>query len=109
MYVILWKFEVDREHVVEFERVYGSKGEWSKFFERGEGYIGTELLLDANGPGNYVTIDRWESQAAYENFRRAWLDEYESLDERCENLTVHEVHIGSFVVNEQQEIGPDKH
>ena len=96
MYVIIWEFRTKREREGEFERVYGPEGEWAEFFRRGEGYLGTELLRDIATRGRYVTIDRWTSQAAYDAFRGRNLSEYETIDRRCESLTEHEAHIGSF-------------
>ena len=76
MYVVLWRFRplVGRES--EFERAYGSFGEWTRLFRRGEGYLGTELLRRSDDSGEYLAIDRWASRAAYEAFRARWSSEY---------------------------------
>jgi heme-degrading monooxygenase HmoA len=51
--------------------------------------------------GRYVTIDRWESAAAFDAFRRRYAREFEALDRDCEALTTDERPLGSFT-----EIGP---
>ena len=96
MVIIIWQFEVRPEREEEFERVYGPSGAWARLFKEGEGYIGTQLLRTVGTPTRHVTIDRWTTKEAYENFRKTRYAEYEKLDRVCENLTVTEVEIGSF-------------
>jgi len=64
MIALVFSYEVVRE-AAEFERVYGTEGEWAAFFRQGRGYIGTELLRDVEAPSRYLVIDRWESADAY--------------------------------------------
>jgi heme-degrading monooxygenase HmoA len=71
---LVFSYEVRTD--AEFERVYGSDGEWAQFFEQGPGYIGTELLRDVENPGRYFVIDRWESADAYNAFAAEHRDEY---------------------------------
>ena len=97
MHVTIWEFRVKKGHEAEFERAYGPTGEWARFFERAEGYLGTELLRDAKNRQRYITIDRWTSPATYEVLRSQWADEYEAIDERCEALTEYEALLGSLV------------
>ncbi len=96
MYVIIWEFRAKTGREADFERVYGPDGEWTEFFKRGEGYLGTELLRDTANPSHYLTIDRWASSTAYEAFRRQWVDEYVRLDKRGEALTEHEALLGCW-------------
>ena len=96
MHVILWEFRARAGREEEFERAYGPDGEWARFFQRGSGYLGTELHRDSGGQRRYVTIDRWTSREAFETFRANWKEAYEDLDRRCEALTDHEASIGSF-------------
>jgi heme-degrading monooxygenase HmoA len=68
MYVVLWRFRplVGRES--EFERAYGSSGDWAHLFRQGDGYLGTELLRRSDDSREYLTLDRWASRADYEAF-----------------------------------------
>ena len=75
MIALVFSYEVVRE-AAEFERVYGTDGEWAAFFRQGRGYIGTELLQDVEVPGRYLVIDRWESADAYNAFVAAHREEY---------------------------------
>ena len=96
MYVIIWKFTVRPGLEADFAAAYGPEGLWAQFFRRGPGYVETELLRDALTPRQYFTIDRWESQAAFESFQARYADDYKAIDRECEVLTESEVKIGSF-------------
>ena len=96
MFVALWEFKVKSGVESEFERVYGSGGDWAQLFRKDATYRGTRLAKDVDCAGWYFTIDTWDSCAAYESFRRANEAAYAALDARCENLTSEENEIGSF-------------
>jgi heme-degrading monooxygenase HmoA len=66
--VLALLFSYEARDPEEFERAYGPHGEWAEFFRDGRGYVGTELLRDAENPGRYLVIDRWESREAYAAF-----------------------------------------
>jgi heme-degrading monooxygenase HmoA len=74
--VIALVFSCEVHDAPEFERVYGTDGEWAEFFRQGRGYIGTELLRDVEVPGRYLVIDRWESADAYNAFVEKRREEY---------------------------------
>jgi heme-degrading monooxygenase HmoA len=98
LYLILWEFHVKDGLESRFEEIYGPEGAWAKFFRRGDGYAGTELLRDVQRKGRYVTLDYWVSQAAYETFREQHLAEYKAIDLECESLTFAETPLGSYQV-----------
>ena len=97
MHVIIWEFQPKSGSEKEFESAYGANGEWVRFFKRGEGYLGTELLQRDDERRSYVTIDRWETKAAYETFRNQVRGEYEALDRQYDSLMEHETLLGLFV------------
>ncbi len=96
MYIIIWKFTVKEGSEKDFEKAYGPSGEWAMFFKNGQGYLGTELLTDIQDSGQYISVDRWASKEAYDQFRKQRLDEYKAIDERMEPLMEFESHIGSY-------------
>ncbi len=96
VYVHVWEFTVDDASRSDFEREYGPEGRWAALFRRAPGYLGTQLLRDESTPGRYLTIDRWQSAAAYRSFRSAFAEAYESLDRKFEAMTREERTIGSF-------------
>lgn len=93
---IVWEFQVEVDARTQFEKIYGPNGEWAQLFRHSGGYRGTTLLQDADRPGRYLTIDRWTSREALQEFKKDHHAEYEALDERCEDLTEREVCIGYF-------------
>ena len=96
-YVIIWEFRVISGMEKQFERAYGADGEWVRCFRCHRAYIRTDLLRDAQEAGRYLTVDIWESEAAYEAFRTAHGYEYKEIDARCETLTQSEREVGRFV------------
>ena len=64
-----------------FERAYGPDGDWAAFFRGGIGYMGTELLASDD---DYLLIDRWTSEAAYEAFLAEHREEYERRSAEAE-------------------------
>ena len=96
MYVIVWEYQVKAEYLEDFEKNYGASGAWADLFQRENGYLGTELLYDPQNPQGYITIDRWVSSQAYDNFLVRCQEEYELLDEKCNELTERETLLGKW-------------
>lgn len=93
----IWEYRVRADTEAEFLQHYRPDGTWARLFGRAPGYLGTQLLHDLNEPGRYVTVDRWETEAAFRSFRERFAKEFEELDRRCEALTVHERSLGRYV------------
>jgi len=96
LFVTLWEFEVKPGSEELFERTYGSHGRWAEWFRRDARYLGTRLLRDISAARVYVTVDSWESRAAYEEFRKKYGAEYEELDRESAGMTVREKHLGEY-------------
>lgn len=96
MFIVIWEYHVKSEHLAEFEEIYSADGAWTKLFQKGEGYRGTELLRDGEQPRRYVTIDRWASSEHYRKFRAERAAEYTELDTRCAGLTERELSLGTW-------------
>jgi heme-degrading monooxygenase HmoA len=88
----VFAYTVDPAEREAFERVYGPDGEWASFFRGAEGYLGTELLLG----DEYLLIDRWETEAAYDAFLQENADEYARRNADAERLYRAERVIGRF-------------
>ena len=63
-------------------------------------YRMTRLLQDTSRPGIYCTMDFWDSEVAYENFKNTHREAYQALDQATEGLTLRERHLGSFLQSE---------
>jgi heme-degrading monooxygenase HmoA len=94
--VLALVFSYEVRDAEEFERVYGTDGEWAEFFGQGRGYIGTELLRDVEVPGRYLVIDRWESADAYNAFVASVREEYMQRVDATRFLYDSELRFGTF-------------
>lgn len=95
-FVYVWVYEVSPESSDAFRELYGPNGPWVDLFRRAPGYLGTELLADRNRQGRFVTVDRWESEQAFSDFRSMFAAEFDRLDRQGEELTVRETLLGEF-------------
>jgi heme-degrading monooxygenase HmoA len=96
VYEIFWEYEVRPEQVAAFERLYGADGEWARLFRRADGYVETLLFRDTDRPTRYLTVDRWQSRAAFDTFVDAASSAYAALDRLGSALTVREHRLGAF-------------
>ena len=96
MFTTIWEYEVPEARRAEFEATYGGEGEWVRLFRRAPGFRETVLLRSVSSPLTYVTLDRWASRAAYEEFRIVHAAAYAALDEVTAGLTLAERHLGTF-------------
>jgi len=96
MFIIIWEYQAKTERLAEFEKIYGADGAWFELFKIDREYLGTEFLRAAATPHCYITIDRWSSETAYENFIQSHDTEYKTLDARCAGLTTSETLIGKW-------------
>ena len=87
-----------REKENEFVQKYGPEGSWARFFKGSSGYIRTELVRDAIDHLRFLTLDYWQTEADFNDFRKQHLAEYESLDQEFEGLTEQETRLGAFQV-----------
>jgi heme-degrading monooxygenase HmoA len=88
VFVTVWKFIVRPENAAEFETHYGSDGSWAQLFRKAPGYVRTELYRGE--PGQYLTVDYWETPETYLEFKAAMGEEYAALDAQLEALTERE-------------------
>ena len=90
MFVIVWRYVVRPELVDDFLAAYGPDGLWAELFNRSPEFVGVELFVD-DVSGGFVTIDRWQHEAAWREFMSAHRSDYDDLDVRLERLTVSEL------------------
>lgn len=93
MYRVIWEYKVKPKAISKFEVMYGSKGEWVKFFKASKAYQGSELLLDDESELIYITMDFWESEEAYNDFLKANKEKFEILNQKGKAFTKSEKRI----------------
>ncbi|MBZ5525878.1 MAG: antibiotic biosynthesis monooxygenase [Acidobacteriia bacterium] len=95
-YVIVWEFRIRREVEAEFVEKYGPEGDWARFFRRSRGYLRTELVRDVADDFRFLTLDYWQTEEEFNEFRKQNLAGYERLDRELESLTEQETRLGAF-------------
>jgi quinol monooxygenase YgiN len=93
---IVWEFRIRSKKRSEFEAHYSATGTWVKLFRKSGDYIRTILMPDLQTRNRYLLIDSWRSLKAFEEFKKKYRTEYETLDQQCEQFTVEEQLIGYF-------------
>ncbi|MGN6499432.1 MAG: antibiotic biosynthesis monooxygenase family protein [Tsuneonella sp.] len=93
---VIWEFTIEEANREAFERAYAPGGPWARLFAEGEGFLDTRLLRAKESAGVYQTIDRWASREAYAEFKRAFAERYDALDEEVGTLSRKETYIGLF-------------
>jgi quinol monooxygenase YgiN len=108
-YIYLWAYEVSPELVDDFYELYGPEGAWVVLFRRAPGYLDTQLIVDRNQPGRFLTIDRWMSKEAFDSFRTKFDTDFAHLDRLGEELIESETMLGEFgLTGGTEETGQDK-
>lgn len=95
-FALVWEYEVAKPQMVEFETSYAPQGAWANLFGSHPGFMGVSLLRSPDLLGRYRTIDRWRSEADYEEFLTLHKKEYHALDSECEPYTLRETFLGAF-------------
>lgn len=105
-FVNIWVYRVSPARLDEFYGLYGPEGSWAVLFRQAPGYLDTQLLRDRHEPSRFITIDRWESEDAFTDFRETFATEYEHLDRLGEQLTVEETALGEFGPSQTDQTQP---
>jgi heme-degrading monooxygenase HmoA len=92
----VWLFQPAPGRAKEFAAAYSGNGVWARLFKRADGFVRTRLLAPDQDGGSWLTLDEWESLAAFERFQDQHGDTYRGLDEELADLTADERFIGAF-------------
>ena len=90
----IWNFWVKKGKEDEFIKM--NHVDWPRLFRRSPGYTGTEILKKGDEPEVYITIDRWKSKEAFDDFLNNNRTDYDILGERHRELYEKAEHIGFF-------------
>ena len=95
-HVRVWKFRPRPGCEQEFALAYGADGVWAALFGKAQGYLGTDLYQPDQPGGWWMTVDRWDSAAAFEVFGHEFGEEYRALDAELEGVAGEEEFVGAF-------------
>jgi hypothetical protein len=96
VHVRIWKFRPPPEREREFTNAYSGTGPWATLFGKAPSYLGTSLLRSTERDGSWLTVDRWDSAANFENFQREFGEAYLTLDAELEGIAGEEEFIGAY-------------
>jgi len=96
MFVALWEYEVKPGYEECFQSAYGPQGDWVRLFQRDPHYRETRLLQDLSRPRFYFTLDYWDSETTFEQFKDANQAAYAAIDRLTEHLTLFERRLSTF-------------
>jgi len=96
MFVVLWEYEVKPGCEESFESAYGPQGDWVRLFQLDPHFRETRLLRDISRTRFYFTLDHWDSEISYEQFKAANHPAYAALDRATEHLTLSERRLPAF-------------
>ena len=98
MFVALWEYEVKTGCEESFQSAYGPSGDWVRLFQSDQHYHETRLLQDLSRPRFYFTLDYWDSETAFEQFKTANQAAYTAVDRTTEPLTLSERRLATFLL-----------
>lgn len=93
-YCIFWTYLVKPDQVDAFIKYYGDDGEWAKLFRRHALYVGTVLYRSQGELERFLTVDTWETESAFEEFKSSYWDDYQAMDDVCDGFTREETKLG---------------
>jgi heme-degrading monooxygenase HmoA len=96
MFVALWEYEVKSGCEESFQSAYGPQGDWVRLFRRDPHYRETRLLKDLSRAHFYFTLDYWDSEASFDQFKAANHAAYAAIDRATEHLTISERRFSTF-------------
>jgi hypothetical protein len=99
---------VDREFWVaegcqaEFEKFFGSSGDWARLLQGSEGYSGSEAWCESVIEMQFRVRDFWTSHQHFESFRERFAADYDRLMRLLyeEGLIIRERLVGTYYERE---------
>ena len=98
MFVAFWEYEVKPGCEESFQSAYGPHGDWVRLFQGDPHYRETRLLQDLSRSRFYFTLDYWDSETTYEQFKTANHAAYAVIDRATEPLTLSERRLATFLL-----------
>jgi heme-degrading monooxygenase HmoA len=98
MFVAFWEYEVKPGCEESFQSAYGPHGDWVRLFQSDPHYRETRLLQDLSRPHFYFTLDFWDSETAFDQFKSANHAAYAAIDRATEPLTFSEHRLCAFTL-----------
>ncbi len=94
----MWEYIISVKKREAFLKLYGIEGDWVNFFNKAEGYLGTDLHQDIDNKERFISVDFWKSKEARDNYCKEFASDFDALDRAGELVTDKEKSLGEFDV-----------
>ena len=101
MVELFYRYRVHPAQARAFEHAYGPAGPWAQLFATHPGFRRSRLFRHKNESGVYISVDVWESKAAWDDFRTHSAETYARLDRDLHMLYLEEHLIGYYEGEEE--------
>lgn len=101
MIEIFFRYRVHPSQSKAFEHAYGPHGPWAQLARAHPGYRRTRLFRHKSDEHVYVSVDVWESKAAYDAFRAEYADALMALEAQLRLLKLEELLLGYYEGDEE--------
>ena len=96
MIAVVWQFDVRPGAAADFERMYGSDGEWTDLSRRSRSFLGSSFLRDVASDARYLVVEYWSEMMVYEKHRVSYRNQLDALERRREALVERMEPLGVF-------------
>lgn len=83
MYQVIWELKVKFKDRDIMEKFYDPKGEWVRFFQKANGYEGTEVLESGEGDNAFLVIDEWLLEEDFNAFIQGRKADFALLEQKA--------------------------
>lgn len=94
MYCLVSKYTVSTNKP-DFEELFGRNGEWFKFYESCDDFLGSELLKQ-DGSDDYLIIDKWMDKSEHKSYIESNSLMFDQLTAKSKEFSDHSEVIGEF-------------
>jgi hypothetical protein len=107
MVAVMWQFEIHAGKTVEFERLYGADGDWTKMSRRSRSFLGSSFLRDLAREDRYVLVEYWSEMVVYEQHVAAYKSAIGHLEKQRDSCVRRIDPLGVFTALDVPErVGP---
>ena len=96
MIAVVWQFDVRPGAADDFERMYGSDGEWSDLSRRSRSFLGSSFLRDISSATRYLVVEYWSEMMVYEKHVASYRNQLDALERRRATLVDRMEPLGVF-------------
>jgi hypothetical protein len=104
---VVWQFDIHPGKAVEFERLYGADGDWTKLSRRSRSFLGSSFLKDIAHDDRYLLVEYWSEMVVYERHLAAFQGTVTDLERQRERYVRHIEPLGVFsALDVPDRVGP---